>query len=356
MNKGGAERVVCNLSNYLSKHHHEVLVVATEIKNTEYAFNKDVKLLTLPVKASYGNILKRTFIRLKALHSIFISERPNIICAFLQEPIARLLLLKLMSRKVRKIPTIISVRINPEIAFKGLRKITLPLYGLSEGFVFQTKEIQQFFNKKIQKRSTIISNPIDPSFFDNTKVKRENLIISVGRLTTQKNYPMLLNAFKTISSDYPNLKLEIYGDGELKKDIEKLKNNLGLQDKVFLMGKSNDIKSKMQKAKLFVLTSDYEGMSNALMEAMALGIPSIATNSVGGGSATLIQNYKNGILIPINDSKSLVKEIRHILSNKSLYANISKKSKQSMSNYKPEKISKDWEQYLETIANKGSKS
>ena len=228
----------------------------------------------------------------------------------------------------------------------------LPLYNLSNGFVFQTKEAQGFFNKKIQKRSIIIPNPINPDFYIKFNNKeREKKIVSVGRLTKQKNFPMLFNAFKNIENKFPDYLLEIYGDGELKEDLIKLIKELKLEKKVFLIGNVSNIKEKIENASLFIITSDYEGLSNALMESLALGLPSISTDSDGGGARELIKNNYNGILIDKNDIVTLSKKIEFILSNKDFSKKLSKNAIESMKKYDPKIINKNWEEYILSICN-----
>lgn len=355
LNKGGAERVVCNLANYFVDKGDDVSIVITKPCRRAYRINKKIKVVVLDhseKKRAFRNIR-----RILILRSIIIEYKPDVVFGFLQEPIARLLVLKVFCGVVRKIPTIISVRIDPKVAFKSFKqRLFLPFYNMAEGHVFQTADAKKFFNKAIQERGVIIANPVDPSFFINSidNKKYNNKIISVGRLTQQKNYPMLIKAFSTVHNTFPDYCLEIYGEGVLKNSLKDLINSLGLKNSVILKGTVDDLKNAISDASLFVMTSDYEGMSNALMEAMALGLPCIVTNSAGGGAEALIKDGFNGFLVDVNDVNGLARRIIEVLPDSNLLKMISRNSVESMNKYSPDIINSLWYNYAMHICKGGS--
>ena len=352
MRKGGAERVVCNLANYFVKCGNEVAIVVTRYDKQEYVLDKRVKLFVLDEKNE-----KHAFRNLRRIHklrSIIREFNSDLIFAFLQEPIGRVLIAKTLHRDIRKIPTILSVRIDPKTAFMSIkRKMTLPLYNLADGYVFQTKEIQSFFNKRIQLKSVIIANSVAPSFY-NTKIsnkKRAKKIVSVGRLNEEKNFPMLIDAFKEIEHDFPDYTLEIFGDGPLKESLQQCIVKSALDKKIIIRGNVDDIIGNIKNASLFVMTSNREGMSNALMEALVLGLPCISTDSAGGGAATLIENGVNGYLVPMNDVHELATKMRTVLGDKRLSNTLSMNAEKSMKKYNPEIINEKWLDYAFKIIN-----
>jgi glycosyltransferase involved in cell wall biosynthesis len=147
----------------------------------------------------------------------------------------------------------------------------------------------------------IIPNPINPEF--NVKPfsgKRRKIITSVGRLSEQKNQHVLIEAFSRIEKDFPDYELVIYGEGNLRETLENQIKTLKLENKVKLPGVKKNIKNEIYDCSLFVLPSLYEGMPNALMEAMALGLPVISTDCPCGGPRFLIHNY-NGLLVKVNN-------------------------------------------------------
>lgn len=351
LNKGGAERVVCNLSNYLVDEGIEVIIIVTKLSNIEYYLKDNIKVFSLDESKKNSGIIGNIY-RMNKISKIIKENNVNVILGFLQEPIARLLFMKPFYKSMKKIPLIISMRIDPKTAFNTLkRKLSLLLYNKADGYVFQTLEAQAFFNKEIQQKSVVIANSIDPHFFEIElkNIKRTNRIVSVGRITSQKNYPLLIEAFSEISKQHPEFTLEIYGDGPLKEKLERQIMDNNLEEKIKLMGNVKKIEDKICNATMFVITSDYEGMSNALMEAMALGLPSISTDSAGGGAATLIDSGKNGILIPVQSKDELVKNMNYLINDSDVRKNISIESRRSMLKYKPEIINKLWLDYIKKI-------
>lgn len=351
LGKGGAERVISNLcDNFQDK--LEIVVVTTIISKNSYSIPKKVKVLSLDKKeVAASNFIQRNQKRMKALEEIIKIEKPDFIVSFLPEPSFRVLLLK----DKYKIPTIVSVRNDPKVEYKGyLNKIMCKmLYPKADGFVFQTKEAQTYFSSKIQKKSVIIPNPINKEFliepYDGV---REREIVTVGRLTEQKNQKLLIEAFSNIKEEFPDYTLSIYGDGHLKEELKNYIVSLHLENRVFLKGVVDNIKEEIYKKSLFVLPSDYEGMPNSLMEAMALGVPSISTDCPCGGPKFLM-NENCGILVPTKDVASLSKAMRKVLNSEALQKEFSvNSSKYIKENLNPDIICEKWFKYIEEIASR----
>ncbi len=353
MYKGGAERVVCNLANYFVEHGNEVAIVVTKFEKQEYKLDNRVKLFVLDKNSKKQ--MFRNAKRIRKLREVIKEFGPDLVFAFLQEPIGRMLIAKTLYKDVKSIPTIISVRIDPKTAFRSIkRKLTLPLYNKADGYVFQTKEIQAFFNKKIQRKSIIIANSVAPSFYKAKRHSKERnkTIVSVGRLNREKNFPMLIDAFKEVEQEFPDYTLEIFGDGALKGELQQYIIDNSLTKKVFLRGNVDDVRSRIENASLFAMTSNCEGMSNALMEALALGLPCISTDSAGGGAATLIQNGVNGYLVPMNDVGRLADCIKRVIGSKELSNKLSEEALKSMVKYNPESTNKKWLDYAIKVSGK----
>ena len=315
MSKGGAERVISNLTNHLADK-NDVYIVATKIKNIAYTLNKNIRIMTLENREDKKqNFIIKNFKRIKALNKYIEEIRPDIIISFLPEPSYRILLLKILKRKLK---VIVSVRNDPKIEYKTrLNKFVMKiLYPLANGFVFQTQEAKEYFSKKIQNKSTIIPNPINKEFivtpYDG---KRDKTIVTVGRLEEQKNHKLLIEAFSNIEKDYPEYKLLIYGSGSKEEELKQYVKGIGLIDKVEFKGNVNNVKEEIYKSGMFILSSNYEGMPNALIEAMALGLPVISTDCPCGGPRFLIENSKNGILVPVGKKQEMTEAIKYVLEN-----------------------------------------
>ena len=276
---------------------------------------------------------------------------PEIIVSFLPEPTFRVMIATFFHR--RKV--IISVRNDPNREYNTFLKkmIVSVLYSRADGFVFQTYDAQQWFSKKIQKKSIVIANPINEDFigkpFSGTRKKE---IVTVGRLVEQKNHKLLIEAFHDVLKKHRDYILKIYGEGILKKDLVELVDRLKINNYVRFMGQKDCIKDEIYKSALFVLSSDYEGMPNALMEAMALGIPCISTNCPIGGPRYLIKNNENGILININDKVALTNAINLLIENNDLSAKIGNNANKICQELNPRKINNQWEKYILEVLNK----
>ena len=216
-----------------------------------------------------------------------------------------------------------------------------------DGIVFQTPEAQAWFPKSIQNKSTIIANLVAEKFYQVKRSQRPQHIVSCGRLHRQKNHTLLIRAFAKLADKYPQENLLIYGKGDLESSLNQLIEQLGLQKRVFLMGQSTDVAKVLSQAKLFVLSSDYEGMPNALMEALVAGVPSISTDCPCGGPRELIQHGKNGLLVPCNDENALVRAMDQLLSNPQLAAKMGENARHGAQQFKPEIIVKQWEEFLQ---------
>lgn len=346
LGKGGAERVISILANYLSKN-NEIIVILNTTKNISYKLEKNIKILQLDEKKRKNAILKN-IVRVGKIKKILKEEQPDIIISFLPMPSFKIL----FANRKTKIPIIISDRNNPEkeyeqIVYKILMKW---LYPKANGFVFQTKEQKEFFSEKIQKKSKIICNPIKEEFLEESESKaKDNVVISVGRLIEQKNHKMLINAFSKVTKKHPEYKLKIFGQGELKEQLQNQINELNIQDKIFLCGVSDNIKEQLEKSKIFAFPSNYEGMPNALIEAMAVGLPVIATNCPCGGPREVIQENINGILIPVNGELSMEKAINDLIENEDFAKQLGNNAKKIKNRLSPEIIVKQWEEYINYV-------
>ena len=157
------------------------------------------------------------------------------------------------------------------------------------------------------------------------KIKKENVITAMGRLDEQKGFDVLINAFKEVYNRHPEYKLKIFGNGLEKNKLQELINKLGLSENVILCGANQDAIFEVAKSKIYVLSSRYEGMPNALIEAMAAGTACISTDCKFGPSE-LINDGKNGLLIPVDDVRTLSEKILFLIKNDSARENIEKEA------------------------------
>lgn len=349
MKKGGAERVAANLCNKLIDS-NDVLMVLTSSVDSDYELNKKINIEMLDKKQKSNNILVRTINRIKELRKITKNYKPDIIISFLPEPTLRVLIANFFnSNKI-----LISVRNDPKIEYNNLFKklIAKTLFIRANGIIFQTEEAMNFFPKFISKRAEIIPNPINEQFIGEPYLgERNNHIVNVGRLNEQKNQKNLLLAFSHLYKKY-DVQLYIYGDGEIKDELIQYSKDLKISDYVHFEGNVDNLKEKIYDSKMFVLSSDYEGMPNSLMEAMALGLPCISTDCPCGGPRFLIENNKNGLLVPVNDSQKLAEAIEYILNNENIGNNFGIQANKICERLNPQKIYNLWYDYIICLVNK----
>ena len=345
INGGGAERVMVNLANYLSETGRKVLFVTSYRTANEYKLSSNVKRLSIENIQISQSRFKRNLSRILALRKICENEKPNVLVTFMAEPNFR----GIIATLGLPVKMIVSVRNDPNREYAGrIGKIVGKwLLPLADGCVFQTKEAQEWFPKRLQRKSTIIFNAVKEEFFHIERKPVLGEIVTCGRLTSQKNHKLLIDAFAEVVKEHPYAKLKIYGEGSLRDVLQEQINKLGLQDNAFLMGATNDVAKALQTADLFVLSSDYEGMPNALMEAMAAGVPCISTDCPCGGPKELFQELLYKQLTYIKDKNSMVEKINLFLSmDIDEKIKLSNKTKELAESFSSEKINSFWEKYF----------
>ena len=182
---------------------------------------------------------------------------------------------------------------------------------------------------------------------------RDKRIVSVGRMDANKNHAMMIRAFAALAERYPDYTLTIYGEGELRKALEELVEQLGLSDRVFMPGVIPDVAKQIEKASLFLLTSYSEGISNALIEALATGLPVISTDVPSGGTVELITDNVNGLIIPVGDEKALERALDRLLGDPAYADRLGKKAVKIQERLAPERVNGLWQEYFEKLLRSG---
>ncbi|WP_370751710.1 glycosyltransferase [Eubacterium sp.] len=344
---GGAERVMSILANYLDDNGYEVSFIM--LKNYPEAYK-----LNLTISKYYKNNTKRRdFIgNFMYIRSFMQKENNAVFISFF----TRQNLYTIMAAIGTNNRVVISERNNPEITVNGkieeiVRKI---LYKSSKCkyIVFQTQGAKEYFDKEIQNKGTIILNPLNNKLPICDKMHSKKKIVAIGRLNSQKNYPLMLKAFKRFCKIYNDYTLHIYGKGESKDSLKQLTFELEINDKVIFEGFKENIHKEIQDATMFVISSDYEGLSNALLEAMGMGLPCISTDSPPGGARMVINNNENGILVPVGDEIKLYKAMLKIASDKKFANYIATNALKIRKNLSIDRICKEWIKILEKCFDK----
>ena len=344
MIRRGTERTIANLSNHFIKD-YDITIVTNINGPIEYELNNRIKVISIDEKDKRNECLPKKIIsktskkRSEILKIIIEKEKPNLIITTLPEPTIRILYLK---KYFKKIPIIVSIRNHPNSEFKSIigKAIRNKYYKNAEIITVQDPHYIKYIPSNLKVE--VIPNYISNKFIkEDIKVKKEKKIITVASLDKQKNIPLLIKSFSNLNNKYKDYKLTIIGNGKEKNKIIKLIKNKHLEERIVLKDTTNNIKKELASSTLFVLSSNYEGMPNALLEAMVTSLPVITTDSTEA-LHTFIKNNVNGIIISKNNSKELTEKIEHILDNKDIRDKLSKEASKIKEAYLEEKVIKKW--------------
>ncbi len=347
LHRGGAQRVMVQLAGRFVQAGWRCVLVTSYREADEYPVPEGVERVILEDEPLPSGALRRNFSRIQALRRLCREYRPAALISFMAEPNFRAVL----AARGLGVSTIVSVRNDPEKEYfnRLFRFVGRHVLPLADGCVFQTEGARAWFPEKLRKKSAVIMNQVDEAFFDCPACTKAHDILAVGRLTAQKNHALLIRAYAALGP--VDDRLVIYGEGEKRAELEALISDLGLEGRVLLPGLSADIPHDIGSAKLFVLPSDYEGMPNALLEAMALGLPCIASDCPCGGPAELIEHGENGLLFPVGDEQALTAALRELLNDGDKRAVLARKAREKAGDFRPEIIFKHWESYVQSIIN-----
>lgn len=353
LQKGGSERVMVNLAEHFHKNQYEVLLVTQYKKEVEYDLAPEIRrVYSEPASEQLqGGRLHNFIARFRTLRNIWKEYKPDVILSFL----GKNNMMAISTSRFLPVKVVVSVRGEPTLEYAGklLQAMAKFLFRFADGVVFQTKHAMEFFPKKIREKSAILPNPLNANFIrQQYKGERENVIVAAGRLDENKNHQMLIRAFANIADKYPETKLVIYGEGESRTKLEQLIQELNLTERITLPGSVSNLADRMYRARVFVLTSDTEGMPNSLIEAMALGLTVISTDCPCGGPAALIKDGENGLLIPVRDEKALTDSLIKILSDLKYADKLGDSAFEVAKEMHPDRVNSEWEKYLLGIASK----
>lgn len=350
LQKGGSERVMVNLAEYFHARQYDVILVTQYKMETEYSISSAIRRVYSEPDESLlqGGRAANFCTRFRALREIWKAYKPDVILAFL----GKNNLMAVATEAFLPSKVVVSVRGEPTMEYEGklMQLIAKTVFRFADGIVLQTEAARAFFPKSVRKKSAILSNPLNPQFLGRKMIEeREDLIVTAGRLDENKNHAMLIHAFAKIAEEYPTVRLVIYGEGMLRADLEALAAEKGLSDRISFPGNVSDIAEQICKARIFTLTSNTEGMPNSIMEAMALGIPVIATDCPCGGPAALIENGVNGLLVPVGDAFALADAFRRIFEDRDFERKLRENARKITEELSPDKVNREWEDYLNRI-------
>lgn len=338
---GGAERVCVSLCHYFVAQGFRVRLLLTKGGNTAYEIPSGTKVVAIDGSKGTGPVKQLLFLRRQiraARSAVFLSM------------LADQNLLLLVASVGLPNRAYVSVRNVPSEDFRGnrvLQRLRDVLYSIrSSGVICQSEWQGRQLALVPSARMAVIGNPLPLLLPGKFLGRRRRVVAASGRLTTQKNYPMLLRAFSRVHCEIPDLRLEIYGDGDLEMSLKDYARELGVSGSVDFLGFRSDSNSLIRSATAFAMTSDFEGQPNALLEAMSMGVPVVSTRCDGEGAETLIDDGINGFLVDKDDDEAMARRLMEIARSQDLSEALSNGALTLRHSHDLMEIGRKWERFL----------
>jgi glycosyltransferase involved in cell wall biosynthesis len=350
---GGAEKIMTFLANKMSSV-YTVELLLLEDKDITLKLEPEISLVQKDCYSDKPIIGKDMLSGLSDLRRMTdtikceIKEfRPDLVICF----DLRILFALYMGRS-QDIKILFSERADPNANPLYWKKLLCHIYKKIDYIVFQTKQAQEFYGKKICKKSCIIPNPAVERNFETgciVKTEREPYIFAAGRMQYRKGFDILVKAFIKINQQISNYKLVIYGEGDQKPALVELINESGLHERIIIKSPENNVVSNNDQAALFVLPSRSEGIPNILIEAMMEEIPCVACDCSPGGARLLSDNGRYCLLAENDNVDSLAEKIVYALTHERELEDMAVLAHKSMDRFTPDVIMARWLEVIECL-------
>lgn len=351
LDPGGAERNVCNLCNGLVKIGYDITILldnSADPRKCIYPLDPRIQIAKLPPEKFSGGLLqlwetRRNFLKYKADCIIGFLWKTNVAIS--------------ISLQFCRTPVILSEQSNMSYDLSNFNK--KGLFLLRRGFrhvdifVLQTEAIKRFLLQAPwsipEKIIRVIPSPVRQFKIRNKLPKcRYPRIIAIGRLIRLKGYDLLLSAFAEAAEEFPEWQMDIFGQGPLREELEKQRDQLGLENRVHFRGITTDVDAELERSDIFVLSSRIEGFPNVLLEAMAAGIAVIAADC-RFGPGEIIDDGNNGLLVPAENIPALTQALKRLMSDAGLRGKLGNAARVVQERYAEEKIVNRWKNLIEEV-------
>jgi len=348
---GGAERVMSLLAGGLAVRGHEVwLITLAASGNDFFVVDPRVRRLGLDLMGDSGTAfeaLRANAQRVRTLRRAISTIEPHVVLSF----VTRMNVLAILAFMGLPARVVVSERVDPashreERIWAALRSIA---YHRADALVVQTEAAAHWFRRRLGKRLavTVIPNPVDPagdSLPCSVEVPRP-FMLAAGRLVHQKGFDILIRAFATVARECGQLRLAIAGEGPAAQALRDLVAELRLDSRVVFLGQVRELKTLMQQAEGFILSSRYEGFPNVLLEALASGLPVVATDCPGG-PREILRDGEFGLLVPCEDPPALAAALRRLATDADLRSRLSARAPLAIAPYALARVAAQWEAVL----------
>lgn len=342
---GGAAKQLAMTANALVEKGHEVIVFSYCWNKPNSLFSNQVRYIPSPDYGKMGEYLKA----IPSIRKVVKEEKPSVVISWRANAgcFVRLATLGLNCK------VIYSERTDPYMETSALLKFATWVCGFSDGGVFQTEKARDYYPRLVSK-ATVIPNPFDSKDLPEIvpiNERRKEIACVCRFFMVQKRQDVMLEAFQMILQKLPDYKLVFYGDGTDWEKVKHMAKEMEISDSVVFKGAVNDVIHYVKNSRLFVLSSDYEGIPNVILEAFAAGTPVVSTDCSPGGARVLIDNEKNGFIVPIRDAKALAEKSIKLIRDNELSMKFIKESRDKLSLFKYDRISDKWNEYITQVTN-----
>lgn len=349
LSSGGAERVMCLLANHWAARGEQVCIITLESASLDcYPLDDRVRRIALDTMAESPGIadaVRNNARRIVALRRALRETKAPVVLSFGEE----MNVTTLLATRFAGLRVVVSERTDPNLHAIGrvwrlLRRLTYPL---AQAVVVQTRGLLPWAQAVAgMHRAHVIPNPVrDMARFATPRVPPPApVIVAVGRLVPAKGYDVLLKAFAEIAGEFPQAQLVIVGEGPERAALQALAAALGIADRVALPGWSPEPGAVLASATMFALSSHYEGFPNALVEAMACGLPVIS--AACRGALEIVTDERDGLLAPVSSVPGLAKAMRRLLSDERLRDRLGSNAREVAARYGIEPVIAQWDALL----------
>jgi len=348
---GGAQRVIATLTQEFLRRDYAVSIV-TMFHAESYALPAGVEVFVLGIDRADLTV-EHNMDKLRNLER-FLNDR-QVDCAIICSTSAPLYRYALEMSRYRKLSIVAAMTNDPNCSPRTpmLRRerdeIFQELLRRNSGFIFQTPYERDYFGEAIAQRSVIINNPMMQLPHAPHKGKRRSVIVSAGRLDEQKNFSMLLCAFALFCEKNNAFRLELYGRGHMERQLREEAEMLGISDRVDFCGFCLDWHEKLTDSAMFVQSSDYEGVSNVMLEALCLGVPTISTDCPAYGARMFMEDGVSGLLVPVGNARALSEAMLRLATDTELAKCFSDRSAKIYDQLLPDVIAEQYLVYLQGV-------
>ncbi len=339
--------MIINVAEAMADRGHECVLYAYASPASEVTYSNSDKVRFVDGTPYAKSRLFRHFLKIKEIRKTIKTVNPDLIVSFLPYPnILTILAKRGLGKKI-----VISERGDPAVYGGFIKLFGHGIMRRADGAVFQTEGARSFYRKKLYDKSVVIPNAITIEKAPRVSLEnRRNEIACVGRFDIkQKRQDLAVEAFAVLAREYPDLQLVFYGDGPDMQNIQDMVQKRGLTERVRFAGKVSGIENYVKSARAYLLTSDYEGIPNSLIEAMCVGIPCVSTDCTPGGARLLIEHEKNGLLVSRGNVEELVQACKKILDNPEYGEELGERAQGVCDDFSPKIIYSKWEEYLERV-------